>query len=472
MLDICKTNGRVENGNNVQIYTNVDPKAQEWLILPVDADNFRIVPRSNMRLSLTSYGSDSGTASGRTSASAGNVFVSTYTGNNPNQLWQIYKTDRTQVKNEFSGLIDTGTYYMNNRDTGGFLERSGTTLSAQSGVLMSSTAKTPYQWTVTKVNDSQYTIQPANDLTKYLVAAPATGSVSLTGYATYWNARTANGGGILFTATASGTTYALAIVSGTVRLQILVSTSGSAAYNRQVWRLPLTSNYIELNEFSIDSMTLDIDESQSPKIRNNGAHLAAATDFTYKMNAAASIGSVSTDNTSAAITALKSGYVSVTATHKVTGKTKQFSVKVNITAIIIIPGIMGTKLIAGPNNTLYQSGTELWGESLLSEFKSSPSNTLEKLMSLRCNNSGVSQDDIVPYNNNYGAMDSYKTLVNTLKTKFGSKYEIQFFAYDWRLSNSISAEKLETFINTKDYDISEMDGPAPVSYTHLTLPTT
>ena len=118
VLDIYKSNGRVENGNNVQIYTNVDPKAQEWLILPVDADNFRIVPRSNMRLSLASYGSDSGTASGRTSTSAGNVFVSTYTGNNPNQLWQIYKTDRTQVKNDYIGNISSNTYYVINRESG------------------------------------------------------------------------------------------------------------------------------------------------------------------------------------------------------------------------------------------------------------------------------------------------------------------------------------------------------------------
>ena len=35
VLDIYKTNGRVENGNNVQIYRNVDPIAQEWLIIPV-----------------------------------------------------------------------------------------------------------------------------------------------------------------------------------------------------------------------------------------------------------------------------------------------------------------------------------------------------------------------------------------------------------------------------------------------------
>ena len=65
VLDIYKTNGRVENGNNVQIYTNIDPKAQEWLILPVDATKFRIVPRSNPALSLTSYGSSNGTADGQ-----------------------------------------------------------------------------------------------------------------------------------------------------------------------------------------------------------------------------------------------------------------------------------------------------------------------------------------------------------------------------------------------------------------------
>jgi len=451
VLDIYKTNGRrVENGNNVQIYRNVDPKAQEWLILPVDADNFRIVPRSNMSLSLTSYGSANGTANGRTSTSAGNVFVSTYTGAD-NQLWEIYKTDRTQVKNDI-GTVPSGTYYVNNRDTGGYLKRSGTSLSAQAGVILKNTVKTPYQWRITEVNDNQYTIQPANDLTKYLSAAPSTSSVSLSDFPTYWNARYGNNGGAIFTVTSSGKNYALAVVSGTVKLQTLSSTTGTSTYNRQVWRLPEITSYTELNEFSIDSLTLNIDESQSPKIRNNGAHLAAASDFTYKMNTAASVGNVSINNTTAIITALKSGYVSVTATHKVTGKTKQFSVKVNKNAIIVIPGIMGTKLIAGPNNTQYQSGTELWGESLLSEFKSSPSNTLEKLMSLRCNNSGASQDDIIPYNNNYGAMDAYKTLVNTLKTKFGSKYEVQFFAYDWRLSNSISAEKLETFINIKDYD--------------------
>ena len=130
VLDIYKTNGRVENGNNVQIYRNVDPIAQEWLILPVDADNFRIVPRSNMSLSLTSYGSANGTANGRTSTSAGNVFVSTYTGAD-NQLWEIYKASGPQVKNEFDGLISSGKYYINNRYSGGFIKNAANAVSVR-----------------------------------------------------------------------------------------------------------------------------------------------------------------------------------------------------------------------------------------------------------------------------------------------------------------------------------------------------
>ena len=89
VLDIYKTNGRVENGNNVQIYRNVNPIAQEWLIVPISDTYYKIMPRSNPALALTSYGSADGSATGKSTTSAGNVFVSTYTGNNPNQWWRI-----------------------------------------------------------------------------------------------------------------------------------------------------------------------------------------------------------------------------------------------------------------------------------------------------------------------------------------------------------------------------------------------
>ena len=326
VLDIYKTNGRVENGNNVQIYRNVDPKAQEWLILPVDADNFRIVPRSNMSLSLTSYGSANGTANGRTSTSAGNVFVSTYTGAD-NQLWEIYKTDRTQVKNDI-GTVPSGTYYVNNRDTGGYLKRSGTSLSAQAGVILKNTVKTPYQWRITEVNDNQYTIQPANDLTKYLSAAPSTSSVSLSDFPTYWNARYGNNGGAIFTVTSSGKNYALAVVNGIVKLQTLSSTTGTITYNRQVWSLPKTVDYKELTDYTVADMNISVDQSQSPSIikKPSNAECSLAADFSYTViNGTTEFLSVVNGNQ---LKGLKQGIATVRATHKPSGIEREFKVAV------------------------------------------------------------------------------------------------------------------------------------------------
>ena len=342
VLDIYKTNGRrVENGNNVQIYRNVDPKAQEWLILPVDADNFRIVPRSNMSLSLTSYGSANGTANGRTSTSAGNVFVSTYTGAD-NQLWEIYKTDRTQVKNDI-GTVPSGTYYVNNRDTGGYLKRSGTSLSAQAGVILKNTVKTPYQWRITEVNDNQYTIQPANDLTKYLSAAPSTSSVSLSDFPTYWNARYGNNGGAIFTVTSSGKNYALAVVSGTVKLQTLSSTTGTSTYNRQVWSLPKTVDYKELTDYTVADMNISVDQSQSPSIIKtpSNAECSLAADFSYTViNGTTEFLSVVNGNQ---LKGLKQGMATVRAKHKPSGIEREFRVAVVGKAVELETGIYNIK---------------------------------------------------------------------------------------------------------------------------------
>ncbi len=113
VLDIYKTNGRVENGNNVQIYRNVDPIAQEWLIIHVSQYYYKIVPRSNPALALTSYGSSNGSSTGKSTTSAGNVFVSTYTGA-INQLWEIFPNDVSISLSEVTKtLYVTGTLDLN-----------------------------------------------------------------------------------------------------------------------------------------------------------------------------------------------------------------------------------------------------------------------------------------------------------------------------------------------------------------------
>ena len=86
VLDIVKSGGVVASGCNVEIYNPTDPVAQEWLFYDMGNGMYKIVPASNTSVALTSYGSSNGSSGGQTSTSAGNVFVSTYTGDT-NQLW-------------------------------------------------------------------------------------------------------------------------------------------------------------------------------------------------------------------------------------------------------------------------------------------------------------------------------------------------------------------------------------------------
>ena len=89
-LDIVKSNGNVISGANVEIYEPVDDIAQEWLFVEVQDGVYKIVPKYNTKLALSVYGNDNGTASGTSSTSKGNVFVSTYTGAD-SQKWIITK---------------------------------------------------------------------------------------------------------------------------------------------------------------------------------------------------------------------------------------------------------------------------------------------------------------------------------------------------------------------------------------------
>jgi len=80
---------------NVRLYESSSSRDanQEWLILPNGSDSYsqtyRIVSRADPNLALTCYGSGDGSATGTTSTSMGNIFVSEYTGAS-NQRWWIF----------------------------------------------------------------------------------------------------------------------------------------------------------------------------------------------------------------------------------------------------------------------------------------------------------------------------------------------------------------------------------------------
>lgn len=93
-------------------------------------------------------------------------------------------------------------------------------------------------------------------------------------------------------------------------------------------------------------------------------------------------------------------------------------------AIVIIPGILGSSL----ENS--DSGNDVW----LNIFNYSQ-------MALKEN--GTSEYNIVSVNkDNYGANNTYKTLYKSLNTAFSSNFDVIFFDYDWRLSNTSAATKL------------------------------
>lgn len=153
--------------------------------------------------------------------------------------------------------------------------------------------------------------------------------------------------------------------------------------------------------------------------------------------------------------------ISITATFNGVEYSKEFMLKVNKNAIIIVPGIMGSELeiaetIMLPNGTsLCIKGQTLWAESLKDDFESgvlSKAMVIDTLSMLVCNSNGESFYPVIPRDNQYGAGDTYKELFLSLEEAYANNYLIEFFAYDWRLSNQTSASCLNDFILDQEYD--------------------
>ena len=92
VLDILRTggsaSGSISSGCNVDIWSDNDNDAQDFVIINRGDGYYSLHPRINMSLSLTTYGTGNGSGAGVSSTSVGNVFVSAYTGSD-NQLWRF-----------------------------------------------------------------------------------------------------------------------------------------------------------------------------------------------------------------------------------------------------------------------------------------------------------------------------------------------------------------------------------------------
>ena len=285
VLDIYKNDatGYVQNGCNVQIYNPTDPLAQEWFIVGAENGKFKILPRTDMSLALASN-SGTGSADGRTATSAGNVYVSTYTGAD-NQLWMIYDCTQGKFISSKTGIVADGEYYINNKDIGRYLRKIVTThtVTGSSGLLAD--LGDSIKWQITYVRDGGYIIRPVSDLTMYLgVGGSAITLFDLTDSAIpdncLWKIRMASGGGVLIQNL--GTDLYMAYTAAPLLYSELPSSS-DASYYKYVWRLANTENITvedELSFFEIEDISISIGQSKNiTVIGNEGKIWASNNDF-------------------------------------------------------------------------------------------------------------------------------------------------------------------------------------------------
>lgn len=109
-------------------------------------------------------------------------------------------------------------------------------------------------------------------------------------------------------------------------------------------------------------------------------------------------------------------------------------------AIIIVPGIMGSELTDYRDSMVYWVGG-LTGAPEFLQFEADGTPAYPYISAWR---NGADND--------YGVLGIYTKLVNSIKEKFGSEYDVQFFSYDWRYGNAATSGKLEKVINQMDYD--------------------
>ena len=114
--------------------------------------------------------------------------------------------------------------------------------------------------------------------------------------------------------------------------------------------------------------------------------------------------------------------------------------------IVIVPGIMGSRLFTEPS---YSDDTRAWdpvvdvtGVTQLNERLD-----IDNSLYVRpCENQqNYNESDSSGYEREYGAQGTYKTIVDRLCSEFPDR-AVYFFSYDWRKSNSESADKLNDAI--------------------------
>ena len=224
-----------------------------------------------------------------------------------------------------------------------------------------------------------------------------------------------------------------------------LGTYGSQNYINVSWYVLPLSYYgkgagYSLQELTVSDSTfnnMEIARGKEFTVRANNGNTSLfsdPSDFTYT----SSNTNVSVSGSS--FTSKEFGTATITATHRLTGAKKSFTIKVLKKAIIIVPGIFGS-------NLKYPNGKDAFNNYILKKSKEGDSDTIKGLMSLI--NDSRSNNTLIPIED-YGTLDAYKPIINEMNDTFSNEYDIRFFAYDWRKSCIEVANKLKTL--SSEYD--------------------
>lgn len=343
VVSVQRGSSSVSSGQNVCLASATDALAQEWFIVPVNCAEFRIVPRANMSLALTTYGIDDGSNSGRTTTSEGNIFVQTINTDSYQQRWYIYDSENHVVEtDDYRSTLETDEYYITNKYVGKYLHRTGNTVDCKQGTINGLNAQEEtVKWKIVNLGDGYCTIQRYDRPGLYMVPESTSSGSSITFRSTSdtslpdkfkWSIRITAGGDYLIQNKESKL-YLYAFEQSAnpslVRSYGLYS-AGSVGYKKQVWRFVASDDYMELDYgVTFNSLTLDINESKTPSVQKSPdtALWANASDFTYNIESGSQF--ISYNSSDNSFTGVASGTAVVRGTHKTTGISRSFTITVH-----------------------------------------------------------------------------------------------------------------------------------------------
>lgn len=397
----------------------------------------------------------------------------------------IDQSDTTSATTTIYPPIETHEeiFYFNNKEHGMYLRKLLDDIEAKSGTL-DELVRTTIQWELTHY-DSYYTIKSSDGSNKYLAVPNINDSDevilmtvdSIVPDTCKWRIRGALGGGTTI-CNVFNNRY-LAYHNNKLRTLDSTGPSQTSYYYECVWRYINVSRYDDstsnaqfkelTNTFSFDCSDFAVGDTITPRYSNSLSNelWVNVSDFIFT----APTNYVKCDNFNHTLTALKSGTVPINVRHKVTGIKKNFTITINKTAIIIIPGIMGSKLKTTAKYGVNNAGDQLWPPlkidgmddlTNIDSYNINDAKVIERVRALKFDEAGnplcatvdvAWDDENAPYDasKNFGTFNSYQLINTQLCERFGEDYYVKFFQYDWRLSNEENAHKLHQYVENMNF---------------------